>query len=106
MNVVRRFFEPHEGRRIHKWHHDFEIYDRHFTRYRGRSPVVLEIGVSQGGLLQMWREYFGPGVRIFGRDINPEGKLLRRQARRSSSAISPTRASCARCPGRSAAPTT
>jgi hypothetical protein len=65
------YFEKNTGRLIHKWHHYFEIYDRHFARYRGRSPRVLEIGVSQGGSLQMWRDYFGPGTRLFGVDINP-----------------------------------
>ena len=34
--------------------------------------MVLEFGVSQGGSLEMWKEYFGPGVRLFGVDINPE----------------------------------
>lgn len=37
----------------------------------GRSPKVLEIGVSHGGSLQLWKEYFGPGARITGFDIDP-----------------------------------
>jgi SAM-dependent methyltransferase len=76
MNDLQRYFDNNTGRLIHKWHHYFEIYDRHFARYRGRSPRVLEIGVSQGGSLQMWREYFGPGTRIFGVDINPACRSL------------------------------
>lgn len=71
MNDLQRYFESNTGHLIHKWHHYFEIYDRHFSRFRGRSPRVLEIGVSQGGSLQMWRNYFGPGTQIFGMDINP-----------------------------------
>lgn len=72
MNDLEAFFRRHTGRRLHKWMHYFEIYDRHFAAFRGRAPVVLEFGVSQGGSLQMWKEYFGPGVRLFGVDINPE----------------------------------
>jgi hypothetical protein len=32
---------------------------------------MLEIGVSHGGSLQMWRRYFGRGSTIVGIDINP-----------------------------------
>ena len=59
-NDLETFFRRHTGRRLHKWLHYFEIYDRHFSRFRGTAPVVLEFGVSQGGSLEMWQEYFGP----------------------------------------------
>ena len=36
----------------------------------------MEFGVSQGGSLQMWKEYFGPKAKIFGIDINPNCKAL------------------------------
>jgi SAM-dependent methyltransferase len=36
--------------------------------------VVLEIGVFHGGSLQMWKQYFGPGARIIGVDIDPRCK--------------------------------
>ncbi|MGH6912055.1 MAG: class I SAM-dependent methyltransferase, partial [Phenylobacterium sp.] len=32
---------------------------------------MLEIGVSQGGSLGMWRSYFGPEATIFGVDVDP-----------------------------------
>ena len=70
-NPLEVFFRQHEGRLLHKWHHYFEIYHRHFARFRGQAPTVLEFGVSQGGSLQMWRDYFGPGAKLFGVDINP-----------------------------------
>ncbi|HEX7441211.1 MAG TPA: hypothetical protein VF319_14055, partial [Caldimonas sp.] len=74
MNDLEAYFRRNTGRRIHKWMHYFEIYDRHFARFRGQAPVLLEFGVSQGGSLQMWRDYFGPGTRLYGVDINPECK--------------------------------
>ena len=70
-NPLARYFLDNPGRLIQKWHHYFEIYHRHFASFRGRAPVVLEIGVFQGGSLQMWKEYFGPGARIVGLDIDP-----------------------------------
>lgn len=71
MNDLEVFFRANTGRLIHKWLHYFEVYDRHFARFRGRPVNVLEFGVSQGGSLQMWRDYFGPSARLFGVDINP-----------------------------------
>lgn len=74
MNDLRAFFDRHDGRLLHKWHHYFDIYDRHFSRFRGRPICIVEFGVSQGGSLQMWRDYFGPGATIYGVDINPNCK--------------------------------
>jgi hypothetical protein len=71
MNRLVEYFENNQDRVIHKWDHYFEIYDRHFGRFRGKSPVVVEIGVYQGGSLQMWKDYFGAGAKIIGIDINP-----------------------------------
>jgi cephalosporin hydroxylase len=72
MLTAEQVFEQHHGRRIDKWAHYFPIYDRHFWRFRGKSPRVLEIGVDHGGSLQFWRDYFGHGCKIIGVDINPQ----------------------------------
>ena len=64
----------HAGRPLYKWLHYLEIYHRHFERYRGAAPVVLEIGVFDGGSLQMWRDYFGPGCRLYGVDVDERCK--------------------------------
>ena len=39
---------------IHKWHHYFKMYDLHFNRFIDKNPTILEIGVSEGGSLEMW----------------------------------------------------
>ncbi|HYG46847.1 MAG TPA: class I SAM-dependent methyltransferase [Allosphingosinicella sp.] len=70
-DLARIFFE-NEGRVIHKWLHYFEIYERYLSRYRGSDFKMLEIGVSKGGSLAMWRTYFGPNATIFGIDVNPD----------------------------------
>jgi len=70
-NPLEEYFVGNPGRLIHKWHHYFEVYHRHFERFRGRAPVVLEIGVFHGGSLQMWRHYFGAAAAIVGVDIEP-----------------------------------
>lgn len=72
MQSLREIFYNHEGNLIHKWDHYFEIYERHFEKYRGREINLLEIGVSQGGSIQMWKKYFGDKLKIYSVDINPE----------------------------------
>lgn len=76
MNDLQAYFEANTGRLIHKWMHYFEIYDRHFARFRGGDVHVLEFGVFQGGSLDMWKHYFGPRCKIYGVDINPACKAL------------------------------
>jgi len=60
-----------EGRIIHRWVHYFDIYHRHFARFRGEPITIVEIGIFNGGSLPMWKEYFGPASTIVGVDINP-----------------------------------
>ncbi len=74
MNDLRKYFDNNTNRVIHKWEHYFEIYDRHFSAYRDKEIVILEIGVFQGGSLQMWKNYFGPKAKIYGIDIDPDCK--------------------------------
>lgn len=74
MNDLEAYFRANNGRQIHKWHHYFEIYDRHLKRFRGTDVHVLEFGVAQGGSVQMWKDYFGPRCRIYGVDKNPACK--------------------------------
>jgi hypothetical protein len=79
-NPLKSYFYNNEGSLIHKWLHYFDIYDRHFSKFRKRPVVIMEFGVSHGGSLQMWKKYFGKKARIIGVDINPEcSKLAEKQ---------------------------
>jgi hypothetical protein len=78
-NRLREFFYNRtSGPGIWKWDHYFEIYERHFAKFRGTPVHILEIGVFSGGSLDMWRDYFGPEARIYGVDIQPECKVYER----------------------------
>lgn len=73
---LRWYFDHNDGRLIHKWLHYFEIYERHFERFRGRPVQVLEIGVFHGGSLEMWRWYFGRRSTVVGIDIDERTREL------------------------------
>ena len=49
----------------------FAVYESLFNKFRGTDVTFLEVGVFNGGSLNMWREYFGPSARIIGVDLNP-----------------------------------
>ena len=74
-SFLHRYFLNNSHKRLHKWIHYFDIYETHFARFRGKAPVMVEIGVMGGGSLKMWKEYFGEGSRIVGVDINPDCKV-------------------------------
>ena len=69
--VVEDMFWSNEGPVVHKWHHYLPIYDRYLTPWRGRPVRMLEIGVSRGGSMQLWRRFLGPDAVLFGIDIDP-----------------------------------
>jgi len=74
MNPLRAYFDANQGPLLNKWLHYFDIYDRHFSRFRGRDIVMVEIGVYHGGSLAMWKAYFGPRARLVGVDVNPRAQ--------------------------------
>ena len=76
MNDLEAYFMANKGKLIHKWQHYFEIYDRHFSRFRGKEVHLVEFGVFHGGSLQMWKHYFGDKAKIYGIDIDPRCKEL------------------------------
>jgi len=49
-------------------HFYLEVYDELFKPYKYSSGNLLEIGVSHGGSVQLWHEYF-PNINIVGIDI-------------------------------------
>ncbi|WP_346959997.1 class I SAM-dependent methyltransferase [uncultured Arthrobacter sp.] len=57
----------------------FSVYDQLFSRFIGKAPVIVEVGVLNGGSLFMWRKFFGPDARIIGVDLNPEAVWLREE---------------------------
>lgn len=73
MNKLEEFFFNKEKKYpISKWHHYFNIYDKHLSKFINKSPVILEIGVYKGGSLEMWNDYFNNDCKIYGVDIDPE----------------------------------
>jgi hypothetical protein len=68
---LAQLFFGQRGRTVHKKVHYLDVYERHFARFRGQPVRMLEIGVSEGGSLDLWRAYLGDSATIFGIDVDP-----------------------------------
>ncbi len=69
---LKTVFDNHTDKFSGKWKHYFDVYDRYLQRFIGKEFTLLEIGVSNGGSLQIWKKYFGDKVKIVGIDIDPK----------------------------------
>lgn len=54
-----------------KWENYFEIYEKHFEKYIGKNPIILEVGVAHGGSTEMYKQYFENAV-IHAVDYDPQ----------------------------------
>jgi hypothetical protein len=75
MTELWQAFLTHEGHMAHKWTHYFPIYETHFARFKNRPATFWEIGVGEGGSLQLWKQYLGPFVQIVALDIVDKREL-------------------------------
>jgi len=67
MNLWNEFL-TNKHKAIYKWTQYFNVYEKIFKDYRNKSINVLEIGVLDGGSLELWHRYFGPQALIIGID--------------------------------------
>lgn len=70
MNQLKELFYK-TNKRSNKWSNYFEIYHRHFDKFLNQQINLLEIGIDQGGSLELWHEYFKDQCNLFAIDINP-----------------------------------
>lgn len=64
---LHNYFLNNKDKAIFKHLPYFDIYERYFSKYRGKNINLLEIGVGYGGSLKMWKYYFCK--------INPNAKV-------------------------------
>jgi hypothetical protein len=57
-----------------KWEKYFPVYEKIFSKYKNKKITFVEIGVFNGGSLDMWKNYFGENSKIIGIDLNEDCK--------------------------------
>jgi hypothetical protein len=74
--TLQELYLQHTGKVSDKWSLYLSVYDQILKSYRNANVRLLEIGVQNGGSLEIWSKYFSNAKLIVGCDINPEcGKL-------------------------------
>jgi glycosyltransferase involved in cell wall biosynthesis len=71
MESLQQIVLEHQGNVCDKWSFYLEEYERIFTTYRDAPISLLEIGVQNGGSLEIWRKFFVNATTIIGCDIDP-----------------------------------
>lgn len=71
---LAEIFLSHTGHLSDKWEHYLAIYEAELARFANseRPVALLEIGVQNGGSLQIWKKLLPPGSSITGMDINSD----------------------------------
>lgn len=71
--IYSKHFMSHDSLASQKWEHYLEVYDQVVNHLQSRfdnEVTILEIGVQNGGSIQIWRKIFGKNANIFGIDID------------------------------------
>ncbi|KAF1046224.1 class I SAM-dependent methyltransferase [Xylophilus sp.] len=71
MTSLVELHADHIGKVSDRWTRYVCEYDRLFAPYRDRPVRLLEIGVQNGGSLEIWSRYFAQAQILVGSDIEP-----------------------------------
>lgn len=77
MKTLRQLYDEHTGKVSDKWALYLDIYDRAFAPYRDRPVSLVEVGVQNGGSLEIWSRYFPAARAIVGCDVDARCAQLR-----------------------------
>ncbi len=75
-NELKNIFLNHKGKLSDKWSLYIEKWDDIFTPFKNREINLLEIGIQNGGSLEIWAKYFSKAKNIIGCDIEEDCKKL------------------------------
>jgi GT2 family glycosyltransferase len=81
---LEALYDQHRGKVADKWSAYLREYDRILGEYRHRPVRLLEIGVQNGGSLELWADYFARAEAIIGCDLNADCEKLRYEDARIS----------------------
>jgi len=76
MATLDEIFLDHDGKLSDKWSSNVATYGRLFADYRECPVRILEIGIQNGGSLEIWSKYFPNAVAIVGFDIDEKCRDL------------------------------
>jgi hypothetical protein len=75
-NLLTQISKSHTGKYSDKWSSYLEIYWQLFAPIRDNDVDVLEIGIQNGGSLEIWAKLFPNSKNLIGFDVHPKCKDL------------------------------
>ena len=63
---LRQLYDSHSGKVSDKWSSYLEVYDRVLGTYRSTPVRLLEIGIQNGGSMEIWARYFETARALIG----------------------------------------
>src|SRR5690606_9352585 len=76
MKTIAELYETHDGNVSDKWTSYFAFYERAFSPIRNKPVRLLEVGIQNGGSLEIWGKYFSNAQKLLGCDINPNCRKI------------------------------
>jgi hypothetical protein len=75
---LRNIFARHTGKVTDKWEHYLSVYEAELALFcaEGRPVRLLEVGVQNGGSLEVWHKFLPEGSTCLGLDIDPRVAAL------------------------------
>lgn len=70
--TLKQLYALHTGKVSDKWSSYLDAYENILSKYRHKPINLLEVGVQNGGSLEIWAKYFPYAKNIVGCDINPK----------------------------------
>jgi len=77
-NQIKELFYKSD-KHSRKWEKYFDVYEEIFAKYKKKDVKFVEIGVQNGGSLEIWKNYFSNNSQIIGVDLNPECKKFEKE---------------------------
>ncbi len=77
MDNLKDIYRSHTGKVSDKWELYLDEYTRLLNKFRNEPISILEIGIQNGGSLEIWSKYFAAAKSILGCDIDSNCENLR-----------------------------
>lgn len=72
LQSLASLYAEHTGKVSDKWSSYLTLYEAELGHVRSTVRSILEIGVQNGGSLEIWAKYFPAAHAIVGCDVNPK----------------------------------
>ncbi|UXN06016.1 class I SAM-dependent methyltransferase [Bartonella sp. HY761] len=69
-NILSKLYADHEEKTSDKWSIYIDTYHNQLSSYQDKNINMLEVGVQNGGSLEIWAKYFKNAHIIIGCDID------------------------------------